>query len=245
MKNLLYKEFSLCLHPVVIIFVLLFPFMTLIPSYPLCVSSIYICACYPILFLGANKGVQTNDLLFSVLLPVRKKDIVLSRLILCSLLQVFSLSISKIILLVSRVFSGVTQITQNNEIPDTLVQVNEYGVHIDPNVISLGFEKGEFVFVAGFALLAFCIYDFIFFTLYYRNGKSVLLSTLLGILIFCIIVFTTTLILPINNSGYKQFFLNLNILHRLSFFMLVVLVYFGFHFLTYKVSAYLLEKVDF
>jgi len=40
------------------------------------IGFIYILSCYPILFLGANKGQQSNDLLYSTLLPIRKKDIV-------------------------------------------------------------------------------------------------------------------------------------------------------------------------
>ena len=80
MKALIYKEFKLAMHPICYIFIVLFPFMVLIPVYPLGISFIYILACYPILFLGANKGQQSNDLLYSTLLPVRKKDIVLARI---------------------------------------------------------------------------------------------------------------------------------------------------------------------
>ena len=77
MKALIYKEFRLAVHPICYLFVFLFPLMILIPSYPLGVGFIYILSAYPILFLGANKGQQSNDLLYSTLLPVRKKDIVL------------------------------------------------------------------------------------------------------------------------------------------------------------------------
>ena len=81
MKALLYKEFKLAMHPICYLFIFLFPFMVLIPNYPLAVGFIYILSCYPILFLGANKGQQSNDLLFSTLLPIRKKDIVNSKII--------------------------------------------------------------------------------------------------------------------------------------------------------------------
>ena len=87
MKALLYKEFRLAMHPICYLFVCMFPLMILIPSYPLGIGFIYILACYPILFLGANKGQQSNDLLYSVLLPVRKKDIVLARIITVILMQ--------------------------------------------------------------------------------------------------------------------------------------------------------------
>ena len=73
MKTLLYKEFKLAVHPLCYIFVILFPFMIFIPNYPLFVAFIYVVFCYFILFLGSNKGQQSNDLLYTTLLPVRKK----------------------------------------------------------------------------------------------------------------------------------------------------------------------------
>ena len=81
MKALIYKELKLAMHPICYVFIVLFPFMILIPSYPLGIGFIYVLTCYPILFLGANKGQQSNDLLYSTLLPVRKKDIVLARIL--------------------------------------------------------------------------------------------------------------------------------------------------------------------
>ena len=67
MKALLFKELRLAMHPICYVFIVLFPFMILIPSYPLGIGFIYVLTCYPILFLGANKGQQSNDLLFSTL----------------------------------------------------------------------------------------------------------------------------------------------------------------------------------
>ena len=87
MKALLYKELRLAMHPICYVFIALFPLMILIPSYPLGIGFIYILACYPILFLGANKGQQSNDLLYSVLLPVRKKDVVLARIVNAAIAQ--------------------------------------------------------------------------------------------------------------------------------------------------------------
>ena len=88
MKALIYKELKLAMHPICYVFIVLFPFMILIPSYPLGIGFIYVLTCYPILFLGANKGQQSNDLLYSTLLPVRKKDIVLARIMTVILMQI-------------------------------------------------------------------------------------------------------------------------------------------------------------
>ena len=93
MKALLYKEFKLAMHPLCYLFIFLFPLMILIPSYPIAVSFIYILSCYPVLFLGANKGQQSNDLLYSTLLPVRKKDIVLARIITVLVMQFVAMAV--------------------------------------------------------------------------------------------------------------------------------------------------------
>ena len=87
MKALVYKELKLAMHPICYVFICFFPLMILIPSYPIAVGFIYVLTCYPILFLGANKGQQSNDLLYSTLLPVRKKDIVMARIITVALMQ--------------------------------------------------------------------------------------------------------------------------------------------------------------
>ena len=88
MKALIYKEFKLAMHPICYVFIFLFPFLILIPSYPLAIGFIYVLTCYPILFLGANKGQQSNDLLYSVLLPIRKKDVVLVRIFTVLFMQI-------------------------------------------------------------------------------------------------------------------------------------------------------------
>ena len=89
MKALLYKEFKLAMHPMCYVFIAFFPLMVLIPDggYPKGIAFIYLLTCYPVLFLGANKGQQSNDLLFSTLLPVRKKDIVKARIFTVIILQ--------------------------------------------------------------------------------------------------------------------------------------------------------------
>ena len=232
MKELIYKELKLSLHPVCYIFVLVFPFMIFIPKYPLCISFIYICACYPVLFLGVNKGVQTNDLLFTVLLPVRKKDIVLSRLITCSLMQFVSNVISFALLpFAKKVLSSID-----------MSKANLQGAHLD---LPSGFEFSEFIFVSAFVLLSFCVYDFLFFHIYCRSAKSIVMSTLLSMFVFIILILTTTIILPLTSDGYSHFFKSMNGFLRLIFFALVLLIYFISHYFIYRHSSKQLEKIDF
>ena len=68
------------MHVVCYILPLVFGIMVAIPNYPAFVAPLYAVVCYPILFLGANKGQTTNDLFYTCNLPIRKRDVVKARL---------------------------------------------------------------------------------------------------------------------------------------------------------------------
>lgn len=75
MKQLLYKEYKLCLVSMVPIFYL-FALMLLIPSYPYLVAAFFTCNSIFFLF---KQSVVNGDLLFTTLLPVPKSDVVKAR----------------------------------------------------------------------------------------------------------------------------------------------------------------------
>ena len=76
MSKLLYKEFLLCMQPLVLIF-FLFVLMLLIPSYPYTIMGFFICNG---LFYSFTQSIADNDTLFTLLLPVSKKDAVRGKL---------------------------------------------------------------------------------------------------------------------------------------------------------------------
>lgn len=230
MKALLYKEFRLALHPLCYLFIILFPLMALIPSYPLCISFIYVLCAYPILFLGANKGQQSNDLLFSTLMPVRKKDIVLARLITVTILQVVFTILFLCFLPLGRL------------IYESLVQSALSSGGTPPHIS--GFSYDAAVSLLSFAFIGFALTDLLFFTIYYKNGKSIVLSSLLSILTFSVLVIVFTLLLPEISNQYKDFFTN-NLGYQFLFLAISLLMCGLLKFLTYKSSSKFLEKVDF
>lgn len=97
MKNLLYKEFSLCL-PVQVPIFLLFSFFILIPNYPYLVAGFFICNAIFYSFVQASAD---NDPLFSLLLPVSKADTVKGKMIFVVLIQLVSLVIFAAVSLLS------------------------------------------------------------------------------------------------------------------------------------------------
>ena len=226
MKALLYKEFKLAMHPICYLFIALFPFMILIPGYPLAIGFIYVLSCYPILFLGANKGQQSNDLLFSTLLPVRKKDIVLARIITVIFMQVAFMAIMSLLYPIAYNFTG-------NIVDEETGKVLQ----------NAGFSLNSYVLVLAIALVGYAFADLIFFPIYYKHGKSIVASTLLTILGFVIYIGVTTIALPyiIGVEVCNSIQLWIQFVALAGAIVLSALI----HFLVYKVSAKLLERVDF
>jgi len=87
MKNLLYKEIKLSVHPTCYLFLALAT-MLLIPNYPYYVAFFYLTLGIFFTFLNGNTN---NDVFFTALLPIRKRDAVNARfytVVIFELLQV-------------------------------------------------------------------------------------------------------------------------------------------------------------
>ena len=225
MKALLYKEFKLAMHPICYVFICTFPFMVLIPKYPMAVGFIYLLSTYPILFLGANKGRQSNDLLFSTLLPVRKKDIVLARIITVLSMQLIY------ILIMSALYPLALFFLKLINKPD----------------MNLGLSLNGYVSILAIGIIGFGIADLVFFLNYYKNGRSILLPTLMTILGFVIYVLVFTVVIPYipGCEWYKDILCDRGVGIQFAFLGGALVISFLLHLLTYKVSSRRLEKVDF
>lgn len=221
MKALIYKELKLAMHPICYVFIAAFPLMILIPSYPLGIGFIYILACYPILFLGANKGQQSNDLLYSTLLPVRKKDIVLARIITVLLMQASFMVILSALYPLARF-------------------INEL---LKGEITTPGLGLDSYVLLLSFAIIGYALADLIFFPIYYKKGKSIVMSTLFTIIGFVIYIGITTIGLPYIPG--LEILNNLHIGIQFGIFASSLLITFALHFAVYKISSKRLEKVDF
>ena len=231
MKALLYKEFKLSMHVMCYIFIAAFPFMILIPSYPVAIGFIYVLSCYPVLFLGTNKGQQSNDLLFSTLLPVRKKDIVLARIFAVLIMQ------AAFMLIMTALLPVAMKIQES---------INVSALAEDPNAKPVevpGLPLTAFGSIIGIAIAGFSIADLIFFSNYYKHGKSIVGSTLFTILGFLAYLGIFTIGLPYAIPQYNPTLSK----PWVQFVVLGggIIISFFMHWLTYKVSAKRLELVDF
>ena len=106
-----------------------------------------------------------------------------------------------------------------------------------------GLGLDSYVLLVAIALIGYAIADIIFFPIYYKHGKSIVMSTLFTILGFVVYIGIFTIGLP--------FIPGLDILNNLhlgiQFAILgaAILISFGLHVVVYKVSSKRLEMVDF
>lgn len=83
MKQLLKKEFTFTALPLCYVF-LLFSAMTMIPGYPIAMGSFFLCLS---LFQSMQNRREQNDLSYTLLLPVSKKQVVRANYLFCIGLQ--------------------------------------------------------------------------------------------------------------------------------------------------------------
>lgn len=90
MKNLLYKELRLAIHPTMCIF-LAMPLLMLAPNYPYYVVFMYTCLAIYFTFLI---GREQNDIFYTAALPIKKTDVVKGRFATVILFELASVLIS-------------------------------------------------------------------------------------------------------------------------------------------------------
>ena len=165
MKYLLKKELTLALHPTAPLFLMLSS-MLLIPSYPYLVAFFY--TGLAVFFMCLN-GRENNDVPFTMLLPVAKRDIVRARFTV-----VVGLELLQILLAVPFAFLRQTIMAEGN---------------------SAGMDANMALF--GCALILYGGFNLVFFGVYYQDvnkvGKAFLLSSVwvfvwIGIVEACVFV---------------------------------------------------------
>ena len=148
MNKLLKKELSLCLHPAAVMMLALSALM-LVPNYPYAVTFFYMTLGLFFICLG---GRENNDVIYSLTLPVAKRDVVTARVALAVLLEL-------LLLLLCVGFIRLHAVI----LPDP----NAAGMDANLALIGEGF-------------LFFGLYHLVFFPSYYRDVNKVGLSFVKG-----------------------------------------------------------------
>lgn len=141
MKTLLYKEIRLAAHQTSIVFAFL-GCLVLVPAYPYSVIFMFGCFAPYLTFLNAR---ETNDVWYTAVLPVTKRESVLGKCLFVVFIQMFQLFFS---------------------IPFTLLR-NTLNIANNP----VGLDATAAWYGLGFILYA--IFDLVFLTTYYKDGYKV------------------------------------------------------------------------
>jgi len=218
MKNLLAKEIKLTLSPVNYLF-LLFVTMSLIPSYPGYVGFFYICLS---IFFMFNNAELNKDIQYSMILPIRKKDMVKARCLLVGFYEI-------VVLLLSIPFGFL----QNKLMPTG----NPAG--IDYNVAFYGF-----------VLILYSVFHFALFTKFYKKAEKPGLPFLIASICFWVLYalfefpIWTKNIFNIEYTKVLDSTTPENLVKQLPVLAAGIVIYILGWFVTFKVSAKRFEKVD-
>lgn len=216
MKELLYKEFKLVKHPSMYIFPF-FAAMLLIPSYPYALAFVYVILAVFYVFLSAR---ENNDIVFTSLLPIRKRDIVKSRFLLVIIMELI------------QVIMCIPFAVINNKI------------YLNINVNQAGIEANIALFA--FALIMLALFNIIFLPMFYKTGYKVGIPFVVAAVIVSLAIgIMETLV---NIIPYLKKILDTNDkfiqLEQLPLLFIGIIIYVLLTFLSYKLSVNRFSKVD-
>mgnify|MGYP000881307815 FL=1 len=148
--NLLYKELRLAAHPNFYVFTLL-GVLVIVPAYAYGMVFLFGCLAPYLTFMY---GRETNDLYYTALLPVQKRDTVKAKCLLIVLAQMAQLLIS---------------------LPFAVLRV-----HVLPNGNPAGIEAN--VAYYGFGLMIYALFNVVFLTQFFKTAYKVDMAFLLAII---------------------------------------------------------------
>lgn len=144
MKNLIHKEFSLA-TPLLTFLFLGFSLMAFIPGYPILCGVFFICFG---IFQGYQYSREAEDIAYSVLLPVKKTDVVKAKFVAAFLLQMVAFALLTIFTLIRMTFMSDVGVYVNNAL-------------MGANLVFLGF-----------VLLIFAIFNWVFIGGFFKTAYS-------------------------------------------------------------------------
>lgn len=212
MTTLLHKEMRLVAHPTSIVFVFL-GCLVLVPSYPYSVIFMFGCLAPYITFLNAR---ETNDVWYTAVLPVTKRESVLGKCLLVVFFQLFQL-----------LFSVPFALLRN------FLNIANNPVGLDATVAWYGF---------GF--IVYAVFDFIFLTTFYKNGYKVGKSFVLAAIFMILLMVSVEATAHIPALVWMDSCQPENLLMQLPIMVVGIICYGVLITLAYRISARRYENVD-
>lgn len=212
MKNLLYKEWKLAIHPTGYIF-LLFGVMLLIPNYPYFVAFFYQTLAIFFTFMNGN---TTNDIFFTALLPVRKRDVVKARLGTVIGLEVLQMLIA---------------------VPFAILR-NQ----ISPTDNLAGLDAGLALF--GLVFIMFGVFNAVFLPQFYRTGYKTGTPYLLATLVMTLVIVAAELVIQLTPALKQVLDTTACTLPQIIVLFAGLLIFVLLNLMAYRRSASAFERLD-
>lgn len=210
--NLINKELRLAAHPNLYIFALM-GVLVMVPSYPYGMIFMFGCLGPYITFMY---GRETNDIYYTALLPVKKRDTVKSKCLLVALSQMAQVLIS---------------------LPFAVLRV-----HILPNGNLAGIEAN--VAFYGFGLMIYAIFNLIFMAEFFKTAHKVGKAFLLAAIPTTLAIVAMEVIVHFPGFAWLDSVQPADMLRQLPILAAGIAVYAGGMLLTYQVCAKRFERVD-
>jgi hypothetical protein len=212
MFNLLYKELRLATHPNLYIFTLLGA-LVIIPAYPYGMVFIFGCLGPYISFMY---GRETNDIYYTSLLPVKKKDTVKAKVLLIVLAQMTQLLIS---------------------LPFAVLRL-----YVLPDGNPAGIEANLAYY--GFGFIIYAIFDLIFLTQFFKTAYKVGKAFILAIIPATLGVIIMEVLVHIPKFQWLDSVEPNIILQQIPILILGIIFYIFSILLAFRISAKRFQQVD-
>ncbi|MDA3809864.1 MAG: ABC-2 transporter permease [Spirochaetaceae bacterium] len=213
MLNLLYKELNLSIHK---FFIFIFPVITgllfLIPQWPYLIALMYfIFVSITNIFGGYN---AQKDYEFSIMMPVRKSDIVKAKIA------------AMIILEIIHIFTGVVFALLHN----SLFGSENFFLDLNPAFFGLGF-------------IMFALFNISFFPMYFKTAYRYGLPTIIGVIV-TVLFFTALELLVMFNRSASTLVEGSGMASQSALLFAGVAVYALLNLISVKISVRNFEQVD-
>ncbi|HHV28056.1 ABC-2 transporter permease [Acetivibrio mesophilus] len=212
MFNLLYKELRLAAHPNLYIFTLL-GVLVIVPAYPYGMVFLFGCLGPYISFMY---GRETNDIYYTSLLPVKKRDTVKAKCLLMVLAQMTQLSIS---------------------LPFAVLRLRTL-----PSSNPAGIEAN--IAYYGFGFIVYAIFNLIFLTQFFKTAHKVGKAFVLAIIPASIGVIIMEVLVHIPKFQWLDSVEPAIMLKQLPILIVGIIVYILSMLVAYRVSANRFQQVD-
>lgn len=211
-SNLLYKELRLAAHPNLYVFTLMGP-LILVPAYPYTMVFLFSCIGNFVNFMYVR---ETNDIYYTAFLPIKKTDVVKSKMLVVACSQLA-------LLLISLPFAFLRLLLLSNGNP----------VGIEANVAYYGF---------GFMI--FAAFNYLFLTGYFKTAYKIGLPFMAGATVATLIAIFAEGIVHIPQLAWLDSVEASDLFRQLPILLLGVIIYGLANMLAYKKSVKRFAKVN-